>query len=350
MDFLPQDSRCIDGLEYIYGINTASNSVYLGLNLQWPAFDVDVSKDKFFLSWHTEQFDLYWLLKQAELVYPKPVLVAYDGNVDHDYNWPDNIQFVRWFSTAKQLEFARCSDTVFPIPDFKFSSLSYRFSQYKKFITCYLLEEINHSDLILTWHNQVGKEQDMHSHPAGFSRLDKLNYELINDVQLINFVDDHFYKHTDGPVGNADWNNVAYTNALVNLTNESFHYSQTIVNGKETFHPGPYITEKTYKPLLAGRPFISVAQCGLVETLRLMGFDTNFGWDDSYDLDCGDLTRIGKIFNTITEIDSVHINDLYEQSLPAVQHNLNHIKSGNLKEVCDQLNQLAYNVIQDFVN
>jgi len=339
-------------LKEIYDINDYSENVFYGVNLIWPTFDLDENFDRYFLSWHTEQIDVFWLIKQAKRVYPKKVLVVSDEYVDSSGIWPRNIEFLTWHTIGKQLDKAI---DYFGInqnpskPTFKFSSLSFRHSQYKKFVTSYMLSNISNDDMILSWHGYLGKSEDLHDHPVGFAWLDDLDFDILAQKYQINFLDD-YNNSKNSPIQNSDWNMPAYTNALVNLTNESFHYSNTLINGIPVCYPFPYITEKTYKPLLAGRPFVAIGQCNTLKKLRTLGFRTDFGWDDDYDLDCGDLTRIGKIFDTISSINSCTIDKLYDDSFPAVKHNIDHIISGNLTEVCQSLNNTQRQTIQDFVN
>jgi hypothetical protein len=346
-DYIPLGNNAFSE---IYQIKPHSKYVFIDVDLRWPEYNLDHRYSRYFLSWHTEQLDTQWLLKQADLVYPKPIMVAYDTDVINDY-YPDNVQFVKWNTWGLQLELASSYVGINnnpTLPKYKFSSLSFRYSQYKKFITAFLLSNIDNSDMILSWHGTIGKDEDLHDHPKGLAHLDNLNFNLSKTI--LNFNDDEYSWSKNRPMSNVNWKLDPGYNALVTLTNESFHYSNTIINGIETRFPGPYITEKTFKPLLAGRPFVAVGQCNTLKFLDRLGFQTNFGWDNSYDEDCGDLTRIGKIFNTITEINNATIDDLYEQSLPAVQHNLNHIKSGHLNEVCNSINAPSQQVIKDFVS
>jgi hypothetical protein len=294
-DYIPLGSNAF---EEIYQFKAKNNLVYIAVDLRWPDFSLDESYSRYFLSWHTEQLDTQWLLKQADLVYPKPIMVAYDTDVINDY-YPDNVQFVKWNTWGLQLSLA------------------------------------------------VGKDEDLHGHPAGYEYLDKLDFNLSR--MQINFSDTYSWSKNN-PIDNVNWRLDPGHNGLVTLTNESFHYSNTIIDNIETQFPGPYLTEKTWKPLLGGRPFISVGQCRSLKVLNEIGFNTNFGWDNQYDNDCGDLTRIGKIFNTILEINDMSINEIYEQSRPAVLHNTNHIKSGQLLDVCNEINLQTKQVIEDFVN
>ena len=94
-----------------------------------------------------------------------------------------------------------------------------------------------------------------------------------------------------------------------------------------------------FKPLLAGRPFISVNQFESVNELQQLGFRTDFGFSHDYDTKVGDFERIAKIFKTISQVNQTPIADLFDSSIDAVTHNVNHIVSGNLLSVCKGLNR-----------
>jgi len=349
-DFFDPSSTA-NSLREIYDITNYSTSVFYGINLIWPTFDLNENFERYFLSWHTEQIDVAWLIKQSKRVYPKEVLVVSDEYVESSGIWPRNVKFLTWHTIDKQISKAVKHFGVnqnISKPKFKFSSLSFRYSQYKKFITSYMLSNIPHEDMILSWHKYVGKVEDLHDHPVGFSWLDNLDLNVLTQKHQLNF-SDSFNIDANSPLQNSNWNTDPYINALVNLTNESFHYSNTLINSIPVCYPSPYITEKTYKPLLSGRPFVAVGQCNTLKKLRMLGFRTDFGWNDDYDTDCGDLTRISKIFSTIHEINSYTIGDLYDMSLSAVQHNIKHIESGNLGNVCRELNAIQIQTIQDFI-
>jgi hypothetical protein len=328
---------------------TPNRDVFLGLNLQWPTFELSPRYSRYFLSFHTEYIHLSWLLNQAQKVYPCPVTLVTDYAIEPGPHWPDNIQCIQWITTHKQIKILQDitgSNNNITVPKYKISSLSYRVSQYKKFITAYLLANFNKNDMILTYHNNLGKIQDHHGHPPGFSHLDKLDIDGLKKT-TINF-DDNF---TGGvsPVKNGDWLNSAYMDALINLTNESFHYSQTEVNDQPYCWPGPYITEKTFKPLLAGKPFLAVAQYQTYDFLRYLGFKTDFGLDLDYDQDPGDLTRIGKIFKVIDAVNETSTQILFDSSIDAVKYNLSWIHSNNFHLHCQDLNSKNFNFLKNTI-
>ena len=338
-----------DLFKSIYGW-IPNTDAFLGINLRWPQFDLPTTYQRYFLSWHTEQFDLHWLRQQADRVYPRPILVANDGIVDPTI-FPDNIEFVQWITWGDQLdqlvsEFGICENP--PLPQYKISSLCFRVSQYKNFITAYLLEHANTEDIILTYHKKLGKPEDLHGYPQELPWLDALDFTLLEPT-WINFQDDFDWAQNT-PVANGDWRSAPYENALVNFTNESFHYSGSEVNGKCFVYPAPYLTEKTWKPLLAGRPFLAVGQYNTYKTLNHLGLKTNFGFPILFDQDPGDLTRIRDIFVTINKIITTPIKDLYDQSYASVRHNIQYIKNNDFTRACHRENEQAGGRIQDFLS
>lgn len=359
-DFINNGNTIQDSSKYLedllystYGIQyRTSCDVFLGLNLQWPTFELPNNYNRYLISFHTEYIDVHWIIAQALRIYPKPILLVTDFEIDIQSPWPDNITSAQYITLANQLEVGAQEAGIQDVnkilkPRYKISSLSFRISQSKKFITAYLLKNFPHNDMILTYNNVCYKIQDHHGYPPEFKIFDTLDFENLSYTQ-INFSEDT-KKINLSPVSNSDWNISPYTNALVNLTNESFHYSETIFNGEVFQYPGPYLTEKTFKPLLAGRPFMPVGQGNTCKFLNSIGLSTSFGFNLDYDQDLGDLTRISALFHTIDQIQNTSIDDLYEQSLPAVKHNINYIITGNLADKCNSLNQQGIDIINNFL-
>lgn len=333
-----------DLFQSIYGWQPRTHpAVFLGLNLQWPTFDLPPAQ-RYFISFHTEQADIRWIITQADRVYPAPILLAYDGEFDQSV-LPGNVQTVRWITWHQQLaqlvdQFGVCNTPQ--KPQYKLSSLSYRLSQYKLFVSAYLLTLAPLKDIVLTHHHRLMKPEDLHSHPPGLPWLDQLDLAL--EPTFINF-NDNFSQQITSPVINGGWHNPAYRDALVNCTNESFHYSQST----DFVFPGPYITEKTWKPLLAGRPFISVAQWHVYQELERLGLQFDFGFDRSFDKDPGDLTRIRDIFGAIDQVLNTTTDQLYEHSMASVQHNVRWIQSGAFADQCSAVNQRSQQTISEFI-
>jgi hypothetical protein len=343
------DSFIKELIQEIYDIKINCNDVFFGINLIWPKFDLPKTYHRYFLSWHTEQIDVHWLISQAQRVYPSPVMVASDTNITLNDCWPDNIITVRHLTWGYQLHklIRKFGINQCPIlPRYKISSLSFRVSQYKKFVTAYLLKNFDHNDIMMTYHGWLGKDQDNHGHPPGFPWLDSLS-EITPPI-FINFKDDYNLEK-NSPVENGNWNVDCYQHALYNLTNESFHYTLSKIQGKSFVYPRPYVTEKTWKPLLAGRPFISVSQAGVYQSLTELGFVFEYGLDLSFDHELRDLVRIKQIFDALDVVRQSSIAELYESSYKSTCHNLKIINDGIFYDTCQKHNQKVKNIIENFL-
>jgi len=91
--------------------------------------------------------------------------------------------------------------------------------------------------------------------------------------------------------------------------------------------PYPYFTEKIWKPIAFGHPFILYSNPNSLKLLKDMGFKTfdNF-WDEDYDV-LSKNHRLEAIFHLTLEIASWStdkLNDVHMSLLPILEHNQNH--------------------------
>lgn len=121
------------------------------------------------------------------------------------------------------------------------------------------------------------------------------------------------------------------TTKLLNNNFASQHISETIMENSwvsvvgETF---PYengcffVTEKTAKPLMAGRPFIMLGGANYLKQLRQLGFKTfSPVIDESYD-EIPDLeTRVVSAFNSFKKLATQDPSEITQKLLPILQHN-----------------------------
>lgn len=108
--------------------------------------------------------------------------------------------------------------------------------------------------------------------------------------------------------------------------------TETVYFGRRT-----HITEKTFKAIALGMPFILVAAAGSLDYMRRYGFRT-FGdvWDESYDNETDDIKRLESVANLLKDLDSLSDRERHQiQShvLPAVEHNWNHFYHGGLEKI-----------------
>ncbi len=108
--------------------------------------------------------------------------------------------------------------------------------------------------------------------------------------------------------------------------------TETVAEGRRW-----HLTEKTFKPIAMGMPFVLVATQGSLKYLRSYGFKTFEGiWDESYDLEPDDVKRIERIASLLKSLDELSVEgkrDLFEMALPVIQHNWNHFYNGGFEAV-----------------
>lgn len=119
--------------------------------------------------------------------------------------------------------------------------------------------------------------------------------------------------------------------------------TETVATGRRH-----HLTEKTFKPIAMGMPFVLVGTRGSLEYLRSYGFQT-FGhlWDESYDQEHDDL-RIQRIADLLHSLDSLSTQakqDLFHSAQSVIEHNWNHFYNGGFeailwKELTDMLESI----------
>jgi hypothetical protein len=108
--------------------------------------------------------------------------------------------------------------------------------------------------------------------------------------------------------------------------------TETVFFGRRT-----HLTEKTFKAIALGMPFVLIAPVGSLAYLREYGFQT-FGsvWDESYDEETDDLLRLDRATDLLREIDQLSDKEkqqIWKHCLPVVLHNWNHFYQGGLEKI-----------------
>ena len=121
--------------------------------------------------------------------------------------------------------------------------------------------------------------------------------------------------------------------SLFDESAESLLYlvTETVATGRRH-----HLTEKTFKPIAMGMPFVIVGTRGSLEYLRSYGFRTFEGiWDESYDLEQDDvrIARIASLLRGLDELPPAAKQDLFDQAQEVIQHNWNHFYNGGFEAV-----------------
>jgi hypothetical protein len=107
--------------------------------------------------------------------------------------------------------------------------------------------------------------------------------------------------------------------------------TETVATGRRW-----HLTEKTFKPIALGMPFVIVGTQGSLQYLRSYGFQT-FGdlWDESYD-DAADGERIQKISKLLKNLDRMSVTEkqtMFESAQRIINHNWNHFYNGGFEKI-----------------
>jgi len=106
--------------------------------------------------------------------------------------------------------------------------------------------------------------------------------------------------------------------------------TETVYFGRRT-----HITEKTFKAIALGMPFVLVAAAGSLEYLRSYGFQTFHDvLDESYDEEIDDFRRLERVADLLASIDACSQREreqIWRHTLPRVEHNWNHFYRGGFE-------------------
>jgi len=120
----------------------------------------------------------------------------------------------------------------------------------------------------------------------------------------------------------------------IDLSTESmvYHVSETVYFGRRQ-----HLTEKTFKPIAMGMPFVLSAPAYSLSYLRSYGFKTfNEIWDESYDLEEDDYVRaqhLSSLLGKFDKLTTIEKQQTFEKCIPIIEHNWNHFYHGGFEKV-----------------
>lgn len=224
---------------------------------------------------------------------------------------------------------------------YKASALTNRVSQSKAIVFAALKHYLGHDCVASLHHNHFATKNTHNWQPTGNKSCDDflaMFQESWSHVKLQ-------LPEDDGVEGS--YNNTAYRQSALNFTQESYHYSWTMQNGRSFCRPGPFITEKTWKSLLSSTAFISVGQCYVYHWLKTLGLKFDYGdLDLSFDSDPGNLTRLEKIVSLIESLQSWSAQDLYEMTKSSTEFNAEYVRSLDFWNLCETTNATVNQLLE----
>jgi hypothetical protein len=110
-----------------------------------------------------------------------------------------------------------------------------------------------------------------------------------------------------------------------------YHVSETVFFGRRQ-----HLTEKTFKPIALGMPFVLSAPAGSLKYLRQYGFKTfETVWNEWYDEQTDDTKRIYELTTLLKDLDQQseqQKNQMFKKCLPIIEHNWNHFYNGGFEK------------------
>ena len=176
------------------------------------------------------------------------------------------------------------------------------------------------------------------------------NQVFNNDIRLSSLQWEILNTHV------ASFNNISFKDARIdgNHANESphtFQYAKFLQKSfvyliTETFgdHPYPYFTEKTWKAINTGVPFLMIGPQNSLAKLQEFGFKTfSSWWDEGYDKLPYVSNRIESVISIVERFSSYSMDELYQikiEMLPVLEYNQKHMKNFidvSLKNIADSI-------------
>lgn len=350
-NFLNSDiSRLSYNNRLLYGdwiLELIDGKTFFGLHFDWPGtleslsrpIDIPDDCDTYVFSWHIENWPHDWLEQFCQNHSNQKVIVIgeYPWKSDipnlkvlvhHCWHWVINYVISKFDYQYKPLSERK----------HKISSLCNRPSLFKTYVTAYISKNYTDlKDVVLSWNAgsyDIPICESMRTMETKIGRpiLDLLHDFYEKDLRHRQITTDIF---DNNPRLHWQAHHPAYIDSIVNFTNET--YAQTQKYNKQ--YPGPYLSEKSWKPLLAGTALVPVGMPGVYQYLENFGFEFDYPWDQTFDQVVGDLDRIEKVLELIDKIMSKNITELAEDLQPSVQHNWDHIRSQEFLSRVEKLNQ-----------
>lgn len=268
-------------------------------------------------------------------------IIHLTGSIIPDSFDTDQIQYVSYNNIHQRIAGIPRTTGFSKNIQYKASALTNRVTQSKAIVFSALRHYLA-DDSVTSLHHNLYREKDIHSwQSTGNDTCDRfatMFQEQWNHVQLKLPSD-------DGIEGS--YNNTAYQQAALNFTQESYHYSFTMQDGRSFCQPGPFITEKTWKSLLSSTAFISVGQAYVYQWLTSLGLRFDYGpLDLGFDQDPGNLTRIEKIVQLIESLQSWSAQDLYEMTKSSTEYNAEYVNSKEFWKLCEQTNESVHRLLE----
>lgn len=227
-------------------------------------------------------------------------------SIDRFIYFPDHEFFFRHLNRKQS------ASTNNPSRSFEFTLLSRTHKWWRASCVYDLLSFGLLSNSLWSYHTQVDLMEDPADNPIELDLVEGWRSEVERFVQGGPYVCDHFSSSAQ--------NDHHYVNQ--DLYNQSFFHIVLETHFDADQSNATFITEKTYKAIKYGQPFVVVGPPGTLKQLKQDGYCV---FDDvldcSYDLEINNTQRWFKIKKLISDIRILGAEKLFQQCQPGIEHN-----------------------------
>jgi len=227
------------------------------------------------------------------------------NDIEHFYYFCDHENFLKYINRTQQ--FTTITDNY---RDYIFTALTRAHKWWRATAMSQLLHEGLLEQSLWSYNTRclVGDQQEDNPIP-----LSDFEQTLMN-----NFIEQGpYYCDSDNEAAHNDHRYIAehlYTHSYCHLVLE------TLFDADQS--GGAFVTEKTYKCIKFGQPFVIIGTAGSLKTLREAGYRTfDNAIDNSYDLIKDNKLRWQAVKKTITKIKQENLHEWYLKCLPDLVHN-----------------------------
>jgi hypothetical protein len=170
-------------------------------------------------------------------------------------------------------------------------------------------------------------------------KFGEYSFNFANDSSFNENIDkNHFYGYTESIIEKFSFNKRCFLNFVIESINEDYYTFE----GKRIKQN--FTSEKTYKALYTGLPFVLIGEPYILKSLNSFGIKTfSDYWDESYDFLPNKKDRITNAMNILTNIcyePENRLREIYNDTEFIHKHNVelvNDILNDNLKKIKQKL-------------
>ena len=160
----------------------------------------------------------------------------------------------------------------------------------------------------------------------------------ISNLKLV----DEFQKNTNNFINFSDYSDLSDKEKSGNFQNSLLQKAFLWVATESTVtHPEPFVTEKTFKAIVAQRPFVVFGDVGSLQYVKNLGFKTFVDfWDESYDNIINIEDRANAIVDIIDNISNLslpELQDMCNKMASILEHNFLHFTKNFYQQEKDKL-------------